>query len=237
MESKRDKRAGGVTGCTNALVISEIAMALVPPDGGRGLAAAEFFNIYWKWIPVFRVDHILTMGTWNRAFAAFHAGPSSFPSKTGSGFNRKQSLEFEQIAEHIRALSGREGSRGAIDDLPLSTEFRQASRFVIEGQAPSRMRGERGPIVQFRTVSLSYFFHDGGFPCARVRFLYRGRLEGAEAAVINETMETAFLAPGPTRLGKAHQSLLARSQAVAGSTLIGIVGKRASVWAGCPANL
>ena len=44
---------------------------------------------------------------------------------------------------------------GGIDDLPLGNEFRQASRFVIEGQ-PVLSAGAR-PIAQVRTVSLGYF--------------------------------------------------------------------------------
>jgi putative ABC transport system permease protein len=67
---------------------------------------------------------------------------------------QKQSLQFEQIAEQIRALPGVKEA-GGIDDLPLGNEFRQASRFVIEGQ-PLPAAGAR-PIAQTRTVSLGYF--------------------------------------------------------------------------------
>src|SRR4029077_9201547 len=66
----------------------------------------------------------------------------------------KQSLQFEQIAEQIRALPGvKEG--GGIDDLPLGYELRQVARIVIEAQ-PLPATGAR-PIAQTRTVSLGYF--------------------------------------------------------------------------------
>jgi hypothetical protein len=66
----------------------------------------------------------------------------------------KQSLQFEEIAAQVRGLPGVK-EVGGIDDLPLGHEFRQASRFVIEGQ-PIPAVGVR-PIAQSRTVSLGYF--------------------------------------------------------------------------------
>jgi putative ABC transport system permease protein len=102
--------------------------------------------------PGFRADHILTMEVQQPAlsFAQFNQLSQDEQTKLGE----KQSVQFEQIAAHIRALPGVEEA-GGIDDLPLGNELRQASRFVIEGQ-PVPAAGVR-PIAQTRTVSLGYF--------------------------------------------------------------------------------
>jgi putative ABC transport system permease protein len=134
----------------NLLVISEIAMALVPLIGA-GLLLRSFQHLL-EVDPGFRADHTLTMEIQQPAvsFAQFSQLSQEEQLKLGE----KQSLQFEQIAAQIRALPGvREA--GGIDDLPLGNELRQASRFVIEGQ-PVPNAGVR-PIAQVRTVSLGYF--------------------------------------------------------------------------------
>jgi putative ABC transport system permease protein len=134
----------------NLLVISEIAMALIPLIGA-GLLLRSFRHLL-EVDPGFRADHILTMEVQQPAlsFAQFNQLSQDEQTKLGE----KQSLQFEQIAAHIRALPGVEEA-GGIDDLPLGNELRQASRFVIEGQ-PVPGAGVR-PIAQTRTVSLGYF--------------------------------------------------------------------------------
>jgi putative ABC transport system permease protein len=134
----------------NLLVISEIAMALVPLIGA-GLLLRSLQHLL-EVDPGFRADHTLTMEIQQPAvsFAQFSQLSQEEQLKLGE----KQSLQFEQIAGQIRALPGvREA--GGIDDLPLGNELRQASRFVIEGQ-PVPNAGVR-PIAQVRTVSLGYF--------------------------------------------------------------------------------
>ena len=122
-------------------------MALVPLMGA-GLLLRSFQHLL-EVDPGFRVDHILTMDVEQASLPFTQAKHLS--QEDWIQLQQKQSLEFEQIAEHIRALPGVKEAAG-IDDLPLSNEFRQASRFVIEGQ-PVPNAGAR-PIVQFRTVSL-----------------------------------------------------------------------------------
>lgn len=134
----------------NLLVISEIAMALVPLIGA-GLLLRSFQHLL-EVDPGFRPDHILTMEIQQPSLS--FAQSSQLSQEEQLKFGEKQSLQFEEIAAQIRALPGVKEA-GGIDDLPLGNEFRQASRFVIEDQ-PVPAAGAR-PIAQTRTVSLGYF--------------------------------------------------------------------------------
>ena len=134
----------------NLLVISEIAMALVPLIGA-GLLLRSFQHLL-EVDPGFRADHILTMEIQQPALS--FAQISQLSPEEQIKLGTRQSLQFEQIAAQIRALPGVKEA-GGIDDLPLGNELRQASRFVIEGQ-PIPTAGAR-PIAQVRTVSLGYF--------------------------------------------------------------------------------
>src|SRR6266480_1285702 len=197
----------------NALVISEIAMALVPLIGA-GLLLRSFQHLL-QVDPGFRVDHILTMDVEQAALPFTQA--SKFSQEDWIHLQQKQSLQFEQITEQIRALPGVRDA-GGIDDLPLSNEFRQASRFVIEGQ-PVPNAGAR-PIVQFRTVSLGYF-STVGIPLRKGRFFTEEDWK-VPRAVINETMEQRFW-PNGDALGK-RINLCSLDPKPCWSTLIGIVG-------------
>ena len=134
----------------NLLVISEIAMALVPLVAA-GLLLRSFQHLL-EVDPGFRADHILTMEIQQPALSFAETNRLSQEQQLKLG--EKQSLQFEEIAEQIRSLPGVK-EVGGIDDLPLGNELRQASRFVIEGQ-PLPVAGAR-PIAQARTVSLGYF--------------------------------------------------------------------------------
>ena len=197
----------------NVLVISEIAMALVLLIGA-GLLLRSFQHLL-EVDPGFRVDHILTVEVQQAALPFTQA--SKLSQEDWIQIGQKQSLQFEQIVERIRALPGVKEAAG-IDDLPLSKEFRQASRFVIEDQ-PIPNAGAR-PIVQFRTVSLSYF-STMGIP------LRKGRLFTEDdwrvpRAVINETMERRFW-PNGDALGK-RINLCSLDPKPCWSTIIGIAG-------------
>src|SRR6266478_1207591 len=197
----------------NVLVISEIAMALVPLIGA-GLLLRSFQHLL-EVEPGFRVDHILTMEVQQAALPFTQAKQLSQEEWIQIG--QRQSLQFEQIVEHIRALPGVKEAAG-IDDLPLSNEFRQASRFVIEGQ-PVPNAGAR-PIVQYRTVSLSYF-PTVGIPLRKGRF-FTAEDWKVPRAVINETMEQRFWPQGDA-LGK-RINLCSFDPKPCWSTVIGIVG-------------
>jgi putative ABC transport system permease protein len=197
----------------NVLVISEIAMALVPLIGA-GLLLRSFQHLL-EVDPGFRVDHILTMEVQQAALPFTQANQLSQEEWIQIG--QKQSLQFEQIVERIRALPGVKQAAG-IDDLPLSNEFRQASRFVIEGQ-PIPNAGAR-PIVQFRTVSLGYF-STMGIPLRKGRFFTEDDWK-VPRAVINETMERRFWPKGDA-LGK-RINLCSLDPKPCWSTIIGIAG-------------
>jgi putative ABC transport system permease protein len=197
----------------NLLVISEIAMALIPLIGA-GLLLRSFQQML-EVDPGFRMDHILTMEIEQPAltFAQINQLSQEEQIKLGA----KQAQQFERIATQIRALPG-VTEVGGIDDLPLSNEFRQASRFVIEGQ-PLPAAGAR-PIVQFRTVSLSYF-STVGIP------LRAGRLFTEDDskllnAVINVTMAERFWPHGDA-LGK-RVNLCSLDPKPCWYTIIGIAG-------------
>ena len=197
----------------NVLVISEIAMALVPLIGA-GLLLRSFEHLL-EVDPGFRVDHILTMEVEQAALPFAQAKQLSQEEWIQIG--QKQSLQFEQIVERIRALPGVKEAAG-IDDLPLSSEFRQASRFVIEGQ-PIPNAGAR-PIVQFRTVSLGYF-STMGIPLRKGRFFTEDDWK-VPRAVINETMERRFW-PKSDALGK-RINLCSLDPKPCWSTIIGVTG-------------
>jgi putative ABC transport system permease protein len=197
----------------NILVMSEIAMALVPLIGA-GLLLRSFQHLL-EVNPGFRVDHILTMEVQQAALPFTQA--SKLSQEDWIQLQQKQSLQFEQIAEQIRALPGVKEAAG-IDDLPLSNEFRQASRFVIEGQ-PVPNAGAR-PIVQFRTVSLSYF-SALGIPLREGRFFTEDDWK-VPRGVINETMARRFWPKGDA-IGK-RINLCSLDPKPCWSTIIGIVG-------------
>jgi putative ABC transport system permease protein len=197
----------------NLLVISEIAMALVPLIGA-GLLLRSFQRVL-EVDPGFRVDHILTMEIEQPALSL--AQVSQLSQEEQIKLAQKQSLQFEQIAAQIRALPGVKEASG-IDDLPLSNEFRQASRFVIDGQ-PAVAAGAR-PIAQFRTVSLSYF-STLAIPLRAGRFFTEDDWK-QQNTVINETMAHRYWPQGDA-LGK-RINLCSLDPKPCWSTIIGIGG-------------
>jgi putative ABC transport system permease protein len=197
----------------NVLVIAEIAMALVPLISA-GLLLRSFQHLL-EVDPGFRVDHILTMEVEQAALPFTQA--SKLSQEDWIQLAQKQSMQFEQIAEQIRALPGVKEAAG-IDNLPLSNEFREASRFVIEGQ-PLPAAGAR-PIVQFRTVSLSYF-STLGIPLRKGRLFTEDDWKVTNA-VINETMGRRFWPKGD-ELGK-RINLCSLDPKPCWSTIIGVVG-------------
>jgi len=197
----------------NLLVVSEIAMALVPLIGA-GLLLRSFQRVL-EVDPGFRVDHILTMEIEQPALSL--AQVSQLSQDEQIKLAQKQSLQFEQIAGQIRALPGVKEASG-IDDLPLSNEFRQASRFVIDGQ-PAVAAGAR-PIAQFRTVSLSYF-STLAIPLRSGRFFTEDDWK-QQNTVINETMAHRYWPQGDA-LGK-RINLCSLDPKPCWSTIIGIAG-------------
>ncbi|HVH58705.1 MAG TPA: FtsX-like permease family protein, partial [Candidatus Sulfotelmatobacter sp.] len=165
--------------------------------------------------PGFRVDHILTMEVQQAALPFAEA--SKLSQQDWIQVQERQSIQFEQILELIRALPGVQEAAG-IDELPLSNEFRRALRVEIEGQ-PIPNAGAR-PIVQYRTVSLRYF-STMGIPLREGRLFTEDDWK-VPRVVINETMARRFW-PKRDALGK-RINLCSLDPKPCWSTIIGIVG-------------
>src|SRR4029077_6720133 len=133
-------------------------------------------------------------------------------------YAEKQSLQFEQLAQQIQALPGVKAV-GAIDDMPLGDQLRQASRFVIEGR-PVPDTALR-PVLQFRSVSLGYF-STMGIP------LLQGRSFAAEDwklqtnVVINQAMARRFWPDGDSLGHRINLCSLAPTPCW--TTIVGVVG-------------
>jgi predicted permease len=176
----------------NLLVISEIAMAIIPLIGA-GLLLRSFQHLLMV-DPGFRPDHVLAMEIQQAALPLAEFFKLSPEEQTK--LVETQSRQFEQIADQIRAIPGVTDA-GGIDDLPLGDVLRQASRFVIEGQ-PAVSAGAR-PIAQNRTVSLRYFAA-AGIPLREGRTFTQEDWKLSNL-VINETMARRFW-PNGDALGK-----------------------------------
>jgi putative ABC transport system permease protein len=196
------------------LVVTEIAMALVPLIGA-GLLLRSFQHML-DVNPGFQTDHVLTMNVPEAALTLAQANQLTPAQQLALG--ERQSLQFEQIAQQIRALPGVK-SVGAIDDLPLGSQLRQASRFVIEGQPipPTEAR----PIVQFRGVSLGYF-SSLSIPLLKGRLFTPDDLKLQNVTVINQAMARRFWPDGDP-LGK-RINLCSLYPTPCWTSIVGVVG-------------
>ncbi|MGB7188137.1 MAG: FtsX-like permease family protein, partial [Candidatus Acidiferrales bacterium] len=113
-------------------------------------------------------DHLLTMDIPQAGIPP--AQLSKLTPAQQQQLTQKQSLQFEQIVEEVGGLPGVKSAAG-IDVLPLASQIKQASRFVIEGE-PIPDAGVR-PLAEFRTVTPGYF-STAGIP------LLNGRTVGQE---------------------------------------------------------
>jgi putative ABC transport system permease protein len=198
----------------NLLVISEIAMALVPLIGA-GLLLRSFQHLL-EVDPGFRPDHVLAMEIQQPgiSFAQFN----QLSPEAQKAYGEKQARQFDEIAAEIRTLPGVRDV-GGIDDLPLGTELRQATRFIIEGQ-PIPASGAR-PIAEFRTVSLGYF-SSLGIPLRAGRLFTEDDFKLQNTTVINETMARRFWPQGDA-VGKSI-NLCSLDPKPCWTTIIGITG-------------
>jgi len=197
----------------NLLVISEIAMALVPLIGA-GLLLRSFQHLL-EVNPGFRSDHALTMQVEQPALSFEESNKLSVEEQIA--YLRKQALLFEQLAAEIRTLPGVKDV-GGIAQLPLGRQLQNASRFVIEGQ-PIADSGGR-PILEFRTVSLDYF-STLGIPLRAGR-LFKEDDFNQQNTVINETMARRFWPHGDA-IGK-RINLCSLDPKPCWNTIIGIAG-------------
>ncbi len=131
-------------------MVCETALAMVLLLGA-GLLLRSFYSVL-SVNPGFQTDHVLTLEVDQPAVAPSELIKMSPEQQTELA--RQQSLQVAQMAERIQGLPGVKAV-GAINVLPLGTELRAASRFVVEGQ-PVSDTGAR-PVAEVRSVSLGYF--------------------------------------------------------------------------------
>ena len=171
----------------HTLVVAEIALALIPL-AGAGLLLRSLQHVL-QVDPGFRATGLLTMEVAQAGLP--YAEAQKLTPEEQTELAKKQSLQFEQIAERIQSLPG-VTAVGGISTLPVQSELRQASRFVVDGQ-PIPDTGIR-PVAQVRNASLGYFAA-AGIP------LLRGRTFTADDwvvqnIVISQTMARRFWADG-----------------------------------------
>jgi putative ABC transport system permease protein len=212
-EGGRGLSAFGVHKVQSLMVTSEIAVALVLLIGA-GLVTRSFRHLL-EVNPGFRTDHLLTMQVPEPAThlnEVSHMSPDQLTQ-----LSQKQSLEFEELTNHLRSLPGVE-QVGGIDVFPLASSMSRSSRFVIEGQAVPVASAR--PFAEIRTVSIGYF------DAMRIPLL-KGRLFTEEdwalpRIVINKAMSERFWANSDSIGQRINACSLATQPCW--FTIIGVVG-------------
>jgi putative ABC transport system permease protein len=212
-EGGRTSGSSGGQGIRSVLVVSEIALALIPLVGA-GLLLRSFYRLL-EVDPGFRPQHILAMEV-DLAQPTF-AELTKLTPEQSIALAKKQSAKFEEIATRLEALPG-VTAVGGINVLPLGSQIRSASRFVLEGQPPSES-GSR-PVAETRTASLRYL-------AAMSIPLRGGRLldahdYGTQNIMINEAMARRFWASADA-IGR-RINLCSLDANPCWSTIVGIVG-------------
>jgi putative ABC transport system permease protein len=170
----------------NALVVCEIALALVPLIGA-GLLLRSFRHLL-DVAPGFQPDHMLSLQVTQSSIPPAEA--QKLTLEQGIALAAQQSRQFDQITERVAGLPGVRGAAG-ISTLPLETELREASRFLIEGQ-PMPANGVR-PVAQTRTVTPGYFA-TMQIPLLRGRLLMQDDWSTQDKVVINDWLAQRFFA-------------------------------------------
>jgi putative ABC transport system permease protein len=152
---------------------------------GAGLLLQSFRHLL-DVAPGFQTEHMLSMQITQAAISPVEAAKLSQEQQIELG--KKQSLQFDQILQQVSALPGVK-SAGGISTLPLATDMREASRFLIDGQ-PILATGVR-PVAQIRTVSPEYFA-TVGIPLQKGRLLTRDDWVQQDKIVVNDTMARRF---------------------------------------------
>ena len=134
----------------DSLVVAEISLALMPLVGA-GLLIRSFGNLL-SVHPGFRADHLLTFEVALPSRPQDQLDKMTVPEL--QTLRQKQAVEWEQLADRIRALP-QVNSVAGIDFLPIAESEQAASRFVIEGR-PETEKSPR-PAAEMRVVSPEYF--------------------------------------------------------------------------------
>jgi putative ABC transport system permease protein len=212
-EGGRTTASSGGNNIRNILVVSEMALALIPLVGA-GLLIRSFHRLLQE-DPGFHAEHVLTMEV-NLPAIPLEVS-NKLTNEQQTELAQKQSIKFEEIATRIDGLPGVKAA-GAVNVLPLGSAVRSASRFVIEGQ-PAAPAGAR-PVAEVRSASLR-FFAAMGIPLRQGR-LFTEADYGGSNIVINEAMARRFW-PGGDAIGK-RVNLCSLNPQPCWSPIVGIVG-------------
>ncbi len=191
-EGGRTSATSGGNKLRSALVVSQIALALIPLIGA-GLLIRSFHRLL-NVDPGFRPDHILTMQVQQPAITL--AELNKLSNDQQNELARKQSIQFQQMAARIQSLPGVRAV-GGVSVLPLATALQSASRFLIEGQ-PVPEAGAR-PVAQTRSANLGYF-EAMGIPLVKGRLFTPADLGGSNI-LINDALAKRFW-PAADPIGK-----------------------------------
>jgi putative ABC transport system permease protein len=198
----------------DALVVCEIALALVPLIGA-GLLLRSFQHLL-DVAPGFQSDHMLSLQVTQASISPVEA--NKLTPEQGIALGIQQSRQFDQIIEQVNALPGVRAAAG-ISTLPLATELREASRFVIEGE-PIPVNGVR-PVSQVRTITPEYF-STMQIPLLHGRLLTRDDWSTQDKAVINESLAQRFFANADP-VGK-RLNFCSLDPKPCWTTIVGVVG-------------
>jgi putative ABC transport system permease protein len=212
-EGGRSTSGSGGHRIRNVLVVSEMALALIPLVGA-GLLIRSFHRLLQE-DPGFQPEHVLSMEVNLPAIPLEVINKMTTEQQTELA--QKQSIKFEEIARRIEGLPGVKAV-GSVNVLPLGSAVRSASRFVIEGQ-PAAPAGAR-PVAELRSASLR-FFAALGIPLRQGR-LFTETDYGRSNIVINEAMARRFW-PGGDAIGK-RVNLCSLNPQPCWSPIVGIVG-------------
>jgi predicted permease len=208
------KTAGASGGQTlrSLLVVSEIALALIPLIGA-GLLIRSFHRLL-EVSPGFQSDHILAMEADLQQLPFEEINKMTLAQQID--LSKQQSLHFDALAQKIQELP-QVKAIGGVSVLPLGSAMRSASRFVIEGQ-PLPANGAR-PVAETRVVSPGYFA-TMGIPLRMGRPL-DAHDYGQQIVVVNQAIADRFFAGDP--LGH-RVNLCSLDPTPCWSTIVGVVG-------------
>jgi putative ABC transport system permease protein len=212
-EGGRTSAAASGNKLRSILVVSQVALALIPLVGA-GLLLRSFHRLL-SVDPGFRPDHILTMEVQQPGIPLAELLKMSNDQQIALA--RKQSIQFQQMADSIRTLPGVKAV-GGIDVLPLATALHSASRFLVEGQ-PALEAGAR-PVAQTRSTSLGYFAAMG-IPLVKGRLFTDADLGGPNT-IVNDALAKRFW-PAADPIGK-RINLCSLAPQPCWSEIVGVVG-------------
>ena len=212
-EGTRTAGAAGGQKIRNILVVSEIALALIPLIGA-GLLIRSFHRLL-EVDPGFQRDHILAMEMDQPELPLSEV--VKLTTEQQLALARKQSLQFDELAQRIQSLPGTKAV-GGVTVLPLASAMRSALRFMVEGQ-PLPANGAR-PVAETRSASPGYFAAMG-IPLRMGRPL-DAHDYASQTIVVNEAIAQRFF-PGGDPIGK-RLNVCSLDPKPCWLTIVGVVG-------------